>query len=75
MPTEAIYGSPEECLMGERQWIINCLDGKRPGGKGKRLVTDTGFGMGQADVVYKIDGRRVAIRIQLEERDLAVTCS
>jgi hypothetical protein len=60
------YDSPEECLMGERQWIIACLEGLRPGGKGKRLVTDAGFGMGQADVVYEIDGRRVAIRMHLE---------
>lgn len=61
------YVTDSDCLLGERTWLIKCLDGLRPGGKGKRLVTDSGFGMGQADVVYEIDGRRVAIRMWIED--------
>ena len=59
---------PEEVLLRQREYWIECIEGRRPGGKGRRLITDTGFGMGQADIVYETDGWRVSVTMRIEGR-------
>ena len=52
----------EEVLLAERERLYRWLDAYR-----NRKVTDTGFGMGEAEIVYEACGRRISVKLTIEE--------
>lgn len=55
MPEE----SPNEILLDERNWLENLMTLRL-----SVTVTDTGLGMGQADIAYERNGRRWNLTIR-----------
>ncbi|MDA8318837.1 MAG: hypothetical protein M0030_03350 [Actinomycetota bacterium] len=50
----------EAVLLAERERLYRWLDAYRK-------VTDTGFGMGEAEIVYEACGRRISVKLTIEE--------